>query len=638
MTRARFTLGIVCVCVVWLALLVFDLAPALRGVWPYAWPTHPAPLGWLGLTLSVYLGGAVWWARRPTANALLGWAMAGQVALTLASLALTTDPWFKLASVTVSGVATGWHYGSTTITDVVDTLRHWPAFMEQSAHYSTHLSIGPPGAVLIYFVTTQSLNAWPALAAGLAQPLRAALCLNPRLANYTDAQLASAWLGILMPVWSSLTVFPLYQLGRRWFSETAARWSVIWWPLIPGLLLFSPTLNTALPLLTTLTLVIFLEGLARDRVGLCLLAGGILSVTTFISFAVLPIIVLLGCFLGLMAITSPEGVMRAGRPFMRVGMSFGAGLASVWVLAGLTIGLTPFGIAAQSAQTHLGLEYAYWPWLAFHTNDYLMFVGWPLVILFAVAVAQHWARGWVTRPLSFSSALIGATLITFGALIGSGILRGETGRILQFFTPLVLLGAADALETAMFSMRQRWALTLTQGVLVLGIAAVLRVVDTEFNRQAWAAPPSPVSLPASVYLSGAVFDEALRLESFSGQVELTTSSEAQATLVLWLNWQASHTPQRAYTQAILPVNPHGEGVGSALLYQPFEGHFATTCWRPAQGIIQQRLEVPLPATTPGAWWVSLTLLDPEGAHTAEAVLPNGERGQQVGLGPFYLEP
>lgn len=639
MSSSRLTTLVILACAGWLTLFVLDLAPVLRGAlggrWPYAWPDDPTRLLPLGVVLAVYFSGAGWWMRRQQVGALLGWAMVGQVALTFACLAVTTDPLFKLASVTVSGVATGWHYGSANITDISATLRHWPEFMEQSASFSTHLSIAPPGAVLIYSAATQLLSYFPSLAAWLAQPLRAQLCLHPRLANYADAQLASAWLGILMPLWSSLTVFPLYALGRRLFSETTARWSVLWWPLIPGLLLFSPTLNTVFPLYTTLAIVLYVEGLYRDRAVLPLIAGGLLSATTFVSFAVLPIVVLLGLFSLLVSVVPTELSSRGWRWLIRAGVSFSIGLLSVWGVVYLTIGLTPMSIAAQSAHAHLAVEYAYGPWLALHTNDYLMFTGWPLIALLAVGLY----RG-RTRTATPGTLLLVAVVITFGALIGVGILRGETGRILQFFTPLVLLGAAYALEQGAVSVRHGWALTMTQGLLVLGMAAVLRVVDTEFNRLAWSAPPTSAPIAAPIYASGAKFAETLDLESFAGEIETrpTADGPPQATLVLWLNWRAHGATRHAYEQTLLPINPQGELDGTTLFFQPFDGHFATTCWRPEHGLIQQRLEAPLTAPMAGGWWVSLALFDRPTAQNATVVLPNGVVEQQVGLGPFYSEP
>jgi len=642
----RAALGIALFGLAWAGVLAFNLVPQLRGDygwrWPYEVPLQPFRLLPLVAGLAVYVLGARHLVRRRRAAWLLVWVIAASASLPIASIYVSASPFVKIQGITTGGVAGGWHYASIEITDLGTTLRDWPRFMERSTRFSSHMGISPPGIVVIYYAADRLLEHFPLLARSLARPLRAVQCHNMRLMGYSNGELASAWLGMAMPLWAALTVLPMFFLGQRLFGERAARWGAIWWPLVPSLLMFAPSPYTFFPFLAVSAVALFTEGLYRQRVGWALASGVLLSLSSFLTFAFLPLFFLAGlfalgvCFLG--AQRPPEGPTRPF-PWSRLlclGLAFTLGMASVWVIYHIFTGVPVWAVLRASMGRHVRLSRPYLPWLILHPYDYVIFTGWPLAILAGVAVGRAFRKLRVRAPLFGGEVLALATATTLAALDLSGIMRGESGRILLFFTPLLLLVAGSALRGDGPPERDTagWLITISQVVVLVIMVAFLRVIDSEFSRLPPVSPPRlAVASPMPELPSGALFDGALRLQGFSGAVR--KGSEAGPVLDLWLRWESVGQVDRAYYLSLIPVAPNGRVADRAFLVQPFSALYPTTCWLPRSGPIHEHIEVPLFAGGgDGAWWLSLALIDGRSGVKVAVVLPDGSRDDQTGLGPL----
>ncbi len=651
---------IVAFSLVWAAVLALNLVPELRGDFGWRWP-YALPLDWPRLLpllagLAAYLAGAFRLMRARRTVWLMAWAVLACVGLTLASASVSSSPaspLFKLYSVAVSPGVGGWHYAAARIDDLGQTLRQWPAYMQSASRFSTHLGIVPPGAVLVYYVLDQVLSGLPALAAALATPLRAAQCQNYEIAWLGNAQLASAWAGILMPLWGALTVFPLHRIGARLYGEREARWAVAWWPLIPSFLMFTGSLNTFFPLLAAGVVLCLVEGLCRGSRAWVVAAGLLLSAATFISFAFLPLIFMAGMIVllsflfktDLSAATPAPSARGAWRWPVITGLWFGLGLFSVWVVYYLLTGVTFPDVFRTASLAHLAMDRPYLPWLFLHLYDYFIFTGWPLVLLALVGVwvalrtvinRQQVTNGGVLA-LSVSATLIALDL--------SGTMRGESGRILLFLTPFLLLVAAGALGSSSLATLSHagWVVTCGQVLVAATMIATLRVIDAEFSTEPpITAPALTQSSPDTFFPSGAAFAGALHLDSFAGHVESRSGAgdTVTPTLVMWLDWHATGPVSVPYYLSLIPVAPGGQ-TGAATLSQPFDQQFPITCWLPRRGAIHERIELPLQGVAQeaqeGGWWVSLSLMDRQG-RTADVLLPSGEHGTQVGLGAFFMAP
>lgn len=638
----------------WATVLALNLVPELRGDFGWRWP-YAIPNNWLRVLpllvgIVLYLVGVSILMRARRARGLLVWAVLASVGLTLASIFVTTSPLFKLYGVTVSPGVTGWHYAAARITDIGQTLREWPSFMQSATRYSTHLGIVPPGAVLAYYAIDQMLSGLPGVAQALALPLRAQLCQNYEIAWLANSQLASAWAGILMPLWGGLTVFPLYRIGIRLSDEHTARWAVAWWPLIPSFLMFTGSLNTFFPFLSVCIILCLLEGLWRGSGSYVFASGLLMSVATFLSFAFLPVIFLAGLIVLLSFIFKTDLYTRsapAGRVTWRwplgAGLQFGIGLLIVWIIYYVLTGVTFFDIMRTASAAHLAMDRPYLPWLYLHLYDYFMFTGWPLALLSLLGAGVALLAALRRQPISSAAILALSLSATLVVLDLSGTMRGESGRILLFLTPFLLLVAADTLgnivRTAAFPAD--WFVTVGQVAVVLVMISTLRVIDTEFNREAPIVPPM-VSQPSPdpAVPNGAVFDGALHLDSFAGHVEtrVGASGVVSPVLVVWLNWHSTGQVSVPYYMSLIPVASHGK-VEQAVLRQPFDQQFPMTCWMPRTGPLQERIELALQDVPQqeDRWWVSLSLMDRAG-HTADVILPDGKHDTQVGIGAFLKRP
>lgn len=662
----------------WALAFGFNLTPWLRGgpgwVWGYVPVENAARLLPLIAALASYLALAAWLIRAERDHGLLITAALAAFLIALAATYVRHDrPIEEWSLRTLSGLVTGWHRSAYELeaqggTEIV--LADWTAFMARSAEYSSHLSTSAPGMTLTYHWFNLGLAALPpGLLDSLSDPLRAPQCQNPLFSNYSDAQLISAWPGLLASLWGAATVFPLWWLARLAAPDQPrlARFAVGWWPLTPSLALFTPYPSVLYPLIITLALACLLKGLRDSHAGWEFMGGLVMSAASFLSFAMLPALFTAGALTLLVAFFSqPTAMRRAWHwPFV-AGLWFGLGLALVWIVLWLASGLSVFEVYNAMISSHFGLEYPYWPWVLLHFSDFLTWMGLPLALLGLTALGRMIAplrRGAaIPLPLLLAAAL----WITAIVLDVSGIPRGETGRIWLFMWPPMLIGAGLALSPALppgpaprralgaarrdeetaavdelAQARERRATALNNwaligggqaGVFVLLAALIPTIVTGDLDPRPSA--PDPAATFVLMEESGAEFGGMARLARFAGWVD----TEGGA-IEVQLQWDSQGGAERPYFYSLLPVGPDGQ-VGEALLVQPFEqgsgdpNRYPLSCWRPDDLLIDW-VSVPLPAdSVPGDWWISLRLIDGATGESLPVTLPGGTTDQQAGIGPF----
>ncbi|MGQ0605131.1 MAG: hypothetical protein ACT4QE_25930 [Anaerolineales bacterium] len=618
-----------------------DTIPQLRGDFGWRWPYEVPRDGWriapFGLCLLIYLAGARLFFQQNRATALLLWSTIATIALTITGLFITYDPFAQLYSVTLGASASPWHYAASHIPDIGATLRRWPDFMTE-AFTSTagHLGISPPGPVVMFSAINSFLAQFPSLANALGRPLRALQCHQFSLLSYTNAEFAGAWPGILMPVWASLTVWPLYYFGKQISNEVAARWSVVWWPLIPSILLFTPSLYVVYPFFSLLIFAALTLGLQQDRPVLVVMAGVIASWMTFMTFAFAPLLFMAGLMtLGIQMI-QPRRL--AWHWPIRMGLWFGAGLSVVWIGYYWLTGVSPLDILQRASKLHLDLGRPYWPWLVLHLNDLFMFTGWPLIFLAGLGVWRTVAL-WRAQSKVTMGGLLGLVLsITVLALDIAGVMRGESGRILAYMMPFIVLIAADVVSTMNASSGK--AIALAQAAVALVMVTFLRVIGAEFYERPPAAPPSIAPPTTAGYPVAVQFGEVLKLQSMAGQITRRVGQAGQPEKIIdvWLDWRSSGQMDVPYYYSFIPVSSADGSTLNAYLQQPFDGAYPITCWFPESGLMRTRTEVPLqPSETlrSGEYWLSLSLIDGETGQQVAVQLPDGTEDVQVGIGPFF---
>jgi hypothetical protein len=625
----------------WVIIFALDLLPILRGGYDWAWHFKPvleryrvAPLILVSLCY-VPIGA---WLRRRNSNMLLIWAFLGSIGLTLASVHVRGDILYRLYSLTVSGRASGWHMAAAHIQNLPLTLQQWPQFMLESELYSSHIDHSPPGMVLIYYAFGHLLDQMPWLANWMARPLRWLLCQY--LTGYTDGQYASAWLGIVTPLWASLTVFPLHGLGKRVFGSELAGWSVLWWPLIPSFLVFAPLPYTSYALPALVVIASLWEGLRSDQLRWVVVAGSILSALTFLNFVFAPLLLFAGLSTLGMYWLRNRGATRVHLPRywpIRIGLCFGLGTSIAWLMFQYATRASLWGIlqTAQQTQMHVAQVRPYWPFLAWNWNDLGMFTGWPLMLLAAVGTWAAVRNIAANRDPKESDVMIVAAALTLVIIDLSGTPRGETGRLLMFLAPWVLYAAGYGLR---LDRAAGGLLTIVQALAMLAVVICLQVLAPEFKaRAAPAAPPAqiPAVQPANYHV-GAVFNDSIRLASVAGRIDSRVNAQgtSEPVLYLWLTWNELKAAAIPYAYAVQLSSPDGTISSAKAVIDPFGESYPITCWKPGEEDLTDRLRLPLTMSARGPLWVNLAILDRATGKTLSVVTENGLQLEQLLLGPF----
>ncbi|MAS33193.1 MAG: hypothetical protein CL610_04245 [Anaerolineaceae bacterium] len=601
-------------------LLLFDVVPFLRGGFGWQWPydrvalSHALPLI---ITITAYLAGAWLLQRARRVWPLLAWSFAGVIALSAASMVLRSDDaLYELFVRTASGVTTGQHLAGVEIDWSDPAWLNWTHTVEPFVGRSGHIVLSGPALPMWYGVLNTALEQTPALAESLQRPLIEYQCRNYDLLAYTPAQWASAWFGMLMPVWAALGVIPLYGVARRLIGADKARTVVSWWPLIPALILFAPTWNTLYPLVALVAFWMLLRGL-DGRAGWLIASGLICGLLTFANFSMLPLLGLFGFY------TLLHDLWHKRRRWLHpvgVGLWFGVGLILPWVVFWLASGLTPVDLFNHSMANHLILDRPYVPWLWLHFWEWALLTGVPVIVL--------WLKGtWRQRQAVKPGAVLGlALLLTMLVLIFAGIARGETGRVWLFFAPFVLICAASGLP-AQHQKRTWWAISGAQAALLLVVGATWLLI----NAPNITPPPSP---------PGAVVAERPVNATWSNQFQLTgwDAERIDDHLQLRLNWQTRESMTTPYWFAALLVAPDGSVPQETIVWQALDTAYPTTCWKAGE-IVGDTIDLPLPADPqPGEWWISLSVFaDKEQPEVRLPVTaPDGSTDDQLGLGPVRL--
>lgn len=602
-------------------ILLFDLLPILRGgeIFNWQWTYEVAPLVrtiTLTGTVVVYLLGAWWIVRRRRARWALMWAFAGAVVLALVAVWLRhDDPLQQLFIRTLSPVVTGPHFAAAHIDWQGGEWHDWLAFMESYRDTSIHVALSPPGLPLLYGGLTDALSLAPDFSAMLQRSLLPYQCHNFTVLAYSPPQLASAIFGVLMPLWAALAVIPLYVITRRLTDDRMARYGALAWALVPGISLFAPTFNTLYPLLALGAFWLLLRGYdtaGYRRVIAWIFSGLLTGALTFANFSLVPLAALFGFYALLRGWQA-----RSWQQPLIVGAWFAVGALLPWGIFWLLSGVDPLAMLSTAFDAHLALDRPYLPWLWMHGWEWALFAGIPFVLV--------WLSGMVRARQPLPDALA----LTLALLLLSDTARGETARVWIFFTPFLLISAAQILHRERASHRAWISLLIAHAALLIALAATWDVITAP---DMTVPPPSPAA-HADVTPADARFADAFALRGWSGEVD-------GAIMTLRLNWQALNTMTTPYYFSALPVAPDGTTPVEAVVWQPDQTRYPTSCWATGD-IIGDRVDIRLPANVDAdEWYVSLRAFadpdDPFGS-TLTVTLPDGTSDQQTGIGPIHTQ-
>ena len=320
-----------------------------------------------------------------------------------------------------------------TTPDLNQLLANFPALMPQlPIHAQSH----PPGAEIVHWLVWQAVRAVPPLADFVAMPLRTLQCHNPGIMALDNAQIASASIGMLLPLLGGLAVWPLFAFAKRVSNSTVAAITVMVFPVLPLFALWMSQWDQVYPLLLFVGLYFAHTGLEKNSWWRIFAAGVPLSIASFFSVGNVVLMVIVGLY-GLAWLWFQRASLRPSfSRSLRLAVTFILGCVSIWLLYWLFYGVNP--ISVISTGSRLAFESttgtrSYGLWLLGNPIDFAVFLGLPIVILLLYNLIKR---------IPFPKSLLPIASATFGTLILlwlSGIVRGEVGRLWMYFGPLVVL-------------------------------------------------------------------------------------------------------------------------------------------------------------------------------------------------------
>ena len=564
-----------------------DLTPWLRGPDEWRWTlrstTSPermlVPLIILGLYAMVcgrWLGRSGVASKRFLAFVTLA---APIIQLALA-FAVSRQPLLQFFGPTVSIHNSGYFSTAVASPDLASLLTRFPALMPTlPIHAQSH----PPGPIMLQWAGWQFFQAWPALADSIALPLRTLQCHNPGLMALDNPQIASASIGMLLPLIGALAVWPMFAFGKRVVGAKAALLAAALFPVMPLFAMWPSQWDQIYPLLLFSGLYLAHTGLeARSRWRL-LAAGVPLSIATFFSVGNSVLIAIVGLYGVAWIALNPESgkqikLRRLVSAWLKWIVVFALGGASIWIAYALIYRTNPLDVLSTGSRlawesTTSGRSYGLW--LAWDPIDFATFLGIPIVLLLLLNLRKILKLSRNLWPLMI------ATFVTLIFLDLAGIVRGEVGRLWIYFGPLVMLVAVAGSEEQ--APPNSCATRSTQPVLLVGLLALqLLVMNTRWlvNDSFLDEPPArtPNFVPPNPSIAAqAAFDRQIALRGYDASV-------LPGTFSLTLYWQALAQPPHAYTVFVHVLDSNGQQVGQQD-NMPVNNQSITSCWQPGEFVV-----------------------------------------------------
>jgi hypothetical protein len=543
---------------------------------------------------------------------LLALFVTGGLLIQLLATAITEgDPFAGIARRTFAWATGGYWTVGAPVEDVRDFVGR---YAERAPTYPVHQSRHPPALALIFTLGTFLFRQLPpVLTQGVAEWLRPQSCLGLLGESAPAPWLAGAAFGMAAEViLAMLVAWPLYAWMRRLAGPQSAAWAVGLYALTPGFGLWVSQFDRGVALFTPLILWCCERFVEARRLRDASLAGLIFSLATFITFGAVPIalIAIIYTAARLLGQSPLPTLLKAWRTWLAAVLCAAASTTTFWLAAWLWSGLNPFHLYQVVFDSHLGIEFPFWPFVFWHPWDLLTMTGLPLVGLTLTA-------GW-RRALPVTLALF----VTLAALSLAHVARSETGRVWLYFVPL-FLGASGVIASAL----PRWGVALVLGLMVLQGSAqigVLRVlIDYGIPPERYpkvTIPPDAVQIDTRFTADGAIALRAYRLESGA------PGGEGQIVLY-WERMSAQPVPHAYKAFVHVAADPEDQSRIAQHDEMPVRSKYPTTCWQRGQ-IVEDAIRMSIPPDAPpGEYRVFVGLYDPltQQRTPAFASLPAEER-------------
>jgi hypothetical protein len=533
----------------------------------------------------------------------------------LASLhVVKQNPLEALFDRSVDVVANSYFTAGLRLENVAEALRTYPQLMPT---LDIHAQVHPPGLPLIYWAAGRMFEAAPALARSVSLWFRQLECNDINLMLLSDARLASAFAGMMLPLLANmLTVWCVFKLAKDRFGKRAGLYAAAVWVIVPSAVLFPGSWSIVYPCLACLTWLAVEAGLRRRHVRWFLGAGLLLSLGTFMELGTAALSVFLVLYILLRYVLARRNPLRDWRFLVPALILTLLGVFSVWIGYQLIYGVSLKQIVEAMYPIHVGYEFDRVTWIINHPYEFAVFVGLPV---FCLTVAAFVRQSKAVRS-SGGDALTISFLIALLALALFDPARDETARTWMLFMPLAVVIAAQFFAAAQAQPDRfgwLWSLMTLQ---VVTMAALLQVMVVGL---AGLPPRSTVTaLPATA---------AQRVADFGGMARLigyTLQRQDQQFTIDWY-WQRGQQVDHPYVVFNHVLDAQGQIVAQQD-GPPQGGQPLMTCWQPDE-IYQDRHVIDLTGVPPGSYVLEMGLYNAQANQRVPVVNADGTQTDRVAI-------
>ena len=480
-----------------LALLAirFEATPLLRGPAPYPpeWQWAAGPKPWsgrvvpalacaLGLIVLLLLSGRAFPRPRAGNAMLLSAATLLGFGLQLGLRHVDQEGAVAaLVSRTISGSFTSFHRVAVSgaAHDPVRYLARYHETLPALRHRALHAATHPPGPVLFYSGLLELCRWSKGLTARLGAIVAESKLATERLASPPPSpeSIGAALLGpLLLGLLGALACWPTAALARSLHGDAAAaaRTGVLW-TMVPAVALMTPELDQALALPVTASIASLAAALRPESegprsFGYAAAAGLLAALAEFFSYGA-AVFLLIGA-LAVLAFAAPRA-----RPRAAATAGVALAVAAAVIVAERLVGHRPLASALTALsihRQHFTVHRSYLAWLAYDPVDLFWFLGPPLTLLVAAVGVRSLLRsasGGDPAVERFQAAAV----LGLAALVLSGIVRGEAGRILMPLMPVLLVAAVARKEPGATAAGPSVGWSVLLGVLLTATSVVIRL-------------------------------------------------------------------------------------------------------------------------------------------------------------------
>ncbi len=480
------------------------------------------------------------------------------------------------------GPHNGFWQAAISIQSIGDYVRNYPAHMRASRGVFVHLPVHPPGNILYLWLWRKVFASMPGLAHTIAHNFRLYDCTNFSFVTLHDAQIATAAGQMILPLFSGLTVFPLYRWTQRLSNGRNGWRATVFFSLIPAMHLFSMRWDSLYPLFAVLAFALLQWGLDEARLIGWFLAGLSVSLASFLSFGNATFAPALALYAAAyMWQKGPRALVQNWKSWL----ALIAGGYTIWGVYQLFTGISVWEVFFTTLEIHLNLGRTYWPWVTYNLYDLVAFTGLPISVLFVV----HSARAWQTLPRR-QGALHDLPALTVSGIIlalnFSGVVRAEVGRMWLPWMPIIAMCATLMLNNTK-AKRRYPLLVVLLALQALWMTLFLRVSPTGMPAYR-PRTPTRIETPAQHALD-VTFEHNIHLTGYSIHATKLNPGE---TLNVTLYWQGERRPDLQYTVFVHLIDSENQ-LQAQHDGMPAGGSLPTSCWLAGE-IIQD----PHPLTLP----------------------------------------